>query len=119
MSLCDKCFAPGACCKNLFLSRGSEPRTVWLGSRDYIIGQLRRDGLPFEPAEPRGRWIDEASGSAYGAFTYSCPKLEANGRCGDYENRPDVCSGYVPRSDALCVHFHGEAGDPTVEMGIL
>jgi Fe-S-cluster containining protein len=119
MSLCDKCFAPGACCKGLSLSTAGAPRTLWLGEREYLIEQLRDAGLPFEPSEQLGQWTDDESGKDYASFSYNCPNLLPSGRCGDYENRPQVCSSYEPRQDSLCVHFHGEAGDPTIEMGLI
>lgn len=59
--------------------------------------------LPFQPTEIHGLFTDEDSGRRYVTYAYSCPELLPNGRCGIYENRPNVCRDYKPGTDALCV----------------
>lgn len=109
MSLCDKCYAPGACCKRFKLSCASgQPVTFW--TDEPIEDQLRAKGLPFEPVEQLGEWTDPDSGRMYAAFEYNCPLLRLDGRCGDYENRPNLCRQFEPGSDTLCVHYMGAEG---------
>lgn len=54
-----------------------------------------RYGLPFVPGEQRPD----------GTWAYACYNLGSDGRCTDYENRPDLCRRYVAGSDGLCVHY--------------
>lgn len=109
MSLCDKCYAPGQCCKRLRLYReGNASLTFWLD--EPTEKQLDALGLPFKPTEQIGEWLDEESGRRYGEFLFTCPRLLPNGRCGDYENRPDLCRRFEPGADPLCVHFQGAEG---------
>lgn len=109
MSLCDRCFNPGQCCRRLFLVDA----TFWVDQGiEGVRQQLRDFGLPFEPAEELGRWLDDESGREYGQFEFSCPKLTRAGRCSIYEERPACCRNYEPASDGLCCHFGGaEAGE--------
>lgn len=61
-----------------------------------------RYGLPFRPLrqteEARWRWW--------------CTNLLPSGRCGDYENRPEVCRIFVAGSDPLCVHYWAADEEP-------
>ena len=115
-SLCDKCFAPGTCCKRLRLSKGGDEVTFWDDEPEAVQTFLDGQKAPFEVIETLGPWPDEA-GRLYSAKTFGCPKLLPNGRCGDYENRPEICRIFEPASDQLCVHFRGaEAGDPTLAL---
>lgn len=119
MSLCDRCLAPGECCKLMHLSnQAGDPSTEWVdGGFDGIVKSLQLRGLPFEPVVEIGRWTDEESGREYANYLYRCTKLLPNGRCGIYEDRPDLCRRYEPASDRLCVHYLGaESGDPTVDQ---
>jgi len=36
---------------------------------------------------------------------FDCTKLGADGRCMDYENRPELCRVYQPQEDALCAEY--------------
>lgn len=109
-SLCDKCYAPGQCCQRLHLSSGGESLTLW--DDEDAVQQLRARGLPFVSVAKHGTWKDEESGRTYSEHVYSCPVLTSDGRCGDYDNRPEVCRIFEPASDGLCVHYGGaEAGD--------
>jgi Fe-S-cluster containining protein len=48
--------------------------------------------MPFLPAEQ-----DEN-----GEWRFACPLLGADGRCTDYERRPQICRNYEPGQDGLC-----------------
>lgn len=112
MSLCDKCFAPGACCRELALFSNGEEVRFWLDEGDAGGQQfLAERSYPFEPT-----WYSLPYGGPERQWFYAvfeCPKL-VDGRCSDYENRPGLCSRYEPKSCALCVMFAGESGDPTL-----
>ncbi|UGY15168.1 YkgJ family cysteine cluster protein [Bradyrhizobium septentrionale] len=109
MSLCDRCYAPGQCCRVMHLSQNGEPLTVW--TDEDVSAQARAHGLPFEPIAPLSSYVDPESGRPYATFEWTCPKLGADGRCTIYEDRPDVCRSFEAGSDPLCVHFNGaEAG---------
>ena len=95
MSACDFCFAPGRCCSGIKLNSGSWPGahvdTVLL-MYVYLAASWRNTG-PLMPLyrKPNGAWL------------FWCPTLTREGRCGDYEHRPDLCRNYEPMSDGLCV----------------
>lgn len=42
---------------------------------------------------------------APGWVFWSCKNLTPEGRCGDYENRPELCRTYEPGQDLLCVEY--------------
>ena len=109
MSICDRCYAPGQCCRVMHLSSNGEPMTVWT-DKD-VATQAHDRGLPFEPIAPMQTYIDPESGRPYAVFEWRCTKLAADGRCTIYADRPDVCRQFEALSDPLCVHFGGaEAG---------
>lgn len=97
-SLCDSCYAPGACCKHFTLFGCAAP-----GDRYKPLDEGRaaraiaHHGFPFEV-------IPDAGGAV------RCTRLQADGRCGDYENRPDLCRTLEPGMDPLCVHWRGAEG---------
>jgi Fe-S-cluster containining protein len=117
MSLCDKCYAPGQCCRRMHLT-GFDGLTFW--KDDYPIETARHlldsQGIPFSIHSIASSSKDE-NGREYIAFWYTCSLLLPNGRCGSYENRPQLCRDFEPASERLCVHYRGaEAGDPTVSI---
>lgn len=120
MSLCDACRAPGRCCTGFYLQNGDfgrgrpalevlvELATAWTGTAP-MLGAVRvhptfdltaiediQVGMPFMPLMRR---------PADGAWRFWCPVLRADGRCGDYENRPALCRDYQAGSDKLCAEF--------------
>lgn len=110
MSLCDQCYAPGNCCKRLQLIADGHSMTFWDETAGVDIQQaLDTRNLPFVVNEKIATWTDE-NGKAYSTYNYNCTKLLPNGRCGDYENRPELCRSYEPASDGLCVHYLGAEG---------
>ncbi len=101
---CDSCSDPGRCCRQFYLAtRENGTAEVRTGTtRDEARRQMEAKGWPFEPLDHRpfemdGQWID--------AWTFFCTKLLPNGRCGVYEDRPQLCRDYEPGSDALCVYY--------------
>ena len=124
MSLCDRCFAPGQCCKRItLLSADDTPLSTWVGEGE-AAKQMVKVGLPFEPLEhgPIFKTADDDPDDPAREFTvwsWRCPRLQPDGRCGDYENRPDLCRRFEPASNLLCVHWSGEAGDASAEWGHL
>lgn len=112
MSLCDQCYAPGACCRGFSLSGVDGGKTYWIDAGlEGVLEQLRAAGLPdFTPTVEVDRWVDEESGREYAYFKFACRALMPDGRCGNYENRPELCRTYEPGSDPICVHWRGAEG---------
>lgn len=104
MSLCAVCPVPGMCCKEFSLFRGTEimfPLETWQkDAEEYLL----RHNLPFKPIK-----IEQVLGRNpyYVTLRYSCPKLTPEGRCGIYQDRPEVCRKFVPGSSALCCFHKG------------
>lgn len=101
MNLCDTCPQPGHCCKSIHLSGGGLPT----GSADKqtaleALVEMAKRALPFVASEKREYWPGHLS------WWYTCPLLDNEGRCSDYENRPDLCREYQPLEDGLCVLHH-------------
>lgn len=88
MSLCDTCKDPGHCCREIPIW-GIEKTTL------EVIAYIVEQDWPFEIS-----YIHED-----GRGRYECRNLLPNGRCGDYENRPFICSDFVEASDRLCCHY--------------
>lgn len=117
MSICDKCYSPGRCCKSFVLFGADDKRaTLWV-DEDYNE-QLKERGLPFRFLEVDQVFEAEDAGRQYCSFVATCPLLGPDGRCTDYEARPKLCKIYEPQSSPLCIHFHSDAGDASAEYGI-
>lgn len=116
MSLCDSCFAPGACCKRINFKTGSKTASFWADEsvEDQLRAIMHADDaarpFPFVVLEMGERYTDPESGREYVAPTFTCSNLTPEGRCGDYENRPWLCRDFEPAMDALCVHYQGAEG---------
>jgi len=85
----------GHCCKRFVLQH---ERFDVGRSLKGVRRNLRKYDLPFNPIglEPT------KTGSKTWWFT--CPLLGKDGKCGDYENRPDLCRRFVPgNGDELCL----------------
>jgi Fe-S-cluster containining protein len=119
-SLCDKCYAPGACCKFLYLNLQEAGGGPWMTEVSHeavadIDRQLDLNVLPFEFIG--WVWLHKYDGEPLrGVPMFNCPQLLPNGRCGIYEDRPALCRNFEEGSEPLCVHYNGEAGDPTVPI---
>lgn len=105
-SMCDRCLAPGHCCKRLTLS-------------GTVDGERIQDPMSFEKAEhlalkARLWMMRPAHQREDGRWQWSCTQLLPNGRCGIYEDRPQLCRLYRPGEDGLCVHhWEKESDDAT------
>jgi hypothetical protein len=101
VSLCDICTSPGRCCTDLALSGGDKVRG-FLNDRDMTRERVEEvliaHNLPFKP-------LREEQKSDGMVWRFTCPKLTPEGRCGDYENRPNLCRDYQPGEDGLCVYY--------------
>lgn len=117
MSLCDRCYAPGACCKGFTLFRENRDEvTLWLD--EPFDDQMSTHGVPFA-ARAVGEPILDETGRPFTRVKFDCRRL-SNGRCADYESRPEVCRNFEAGSGSLCVHFDGaESGDGSAEFGRL
>lgn len=64
--------------------------------------ELRRLGLPFEPYVSH---VDRKANTV--DLLYNCPRLTPDGLCSAYEERPQMCRDFAPKSDCLCVLYTG------------
>lgn len=103
MSLCDTCREPGSCCSGFYLSspNGTGNFSVWETPLSPLILMATR-WLPFLPVV-RGPTLHCDEGDYYGIERWECPLLGDDGRCTDYDNRPQLCRDYVAGSDEICV----------------
>lgn len=118
MSACDTCRAPGFCCRNIRLF-GNRPSPAANGEVAFpasldtvrVLDEIQGEALPFKPVatretfEPRRLpdWDGPIIGETLQTWTWSCPRLGADGRCTDYENRPRMCRSFEPVVDTLCL----------------
>lgn len=116
-SVCDSCFVPGYCCRKLDLSNADGYLSTWAdqghaGARRLMI----ECDLPFEPIHVTSTSVDE-EGREWVTWRWSCPKLQPDGRCGIYEQRPLTCRSFEAGTDPLCVHYKGcESGDASAPL---
>jgi hypothetical protein len=98
MPLCQICPKPGACCSNFKLH--ANRIRAWY-AEDSWEEEAKADVYQYGISQfiPQIDCVDE--GRVY--VRYSCTKLGEDGRCTDYESRPQVCWSYAPRSCKLCV----------------
>jgi Fe-S-cluster containining protein len=91
-TLCDGCRAPGACCRILSLAGEEGP----LGPRSSLLeisALLATAALPFVPLVR----LDD------GVVLFWCPHLGRDGRCGEYDHRPELCRDYREGSGVICI----------------
>lgn len=98
MSACDKCKAPGNCCKGFVLST-YYGLTNW---REEATADMERRGVPFfAPIRPAPNIYGRDEIQCF----FECTRLGPDGRCTSYADRPNVCKIYEPKSDRLCAEF--------------
>ena len=95
----------GHCCKRFSLSPiGKMPSANWnIKTFKGVMRQMRKRKLPFRPLE-----LSAVNGAgekiAEKIWWFTCPLLGKDGKCGDYENRPNTCKNFVPgNGDMLCL----------------
>ncbi|MCH8243551.1 MAG: hypothetical protein IH897_13215 [Planctomycetes bacterium] len=116
-SACDTCRDPGYCCRNIGLSvlfpaemhRGevdkhiAEATCPWTGEDDG------GEKMPFmHPIRVTTRYAYRGQHKPHGVkWGFSCDRLGKDGRCMQYEDRPEVCRNYEPKTDLLCIEYQG------------
>lgn len=120
MSLCDSCYAPGQCCRDLSLFSEGHPVTVW-ADEDAAARLSEKIGAHwFVPVAASGEYVVpvdalEDAGRTYRTHRWGCRALGPDGRCTVYDDRPQLCRDFAPGSDPLCVHWQGaESGEESV-----
>jgi Fe-S-cluster containining protein len=113
MTLCDRCVDPGMCCKDIRLSYNHPGITklevmAWLAS---VHCEEFNIGLPFIPdirsLNPLFRVDHDVPLCPIEmTWTYQCINLTEDGRCGDYENRPQLCRDHKPGHHQPCIMNH-------------
>lgn len=101
MSLCNLCPDPGYCCRGLVLTSDkkgdvtAKDGTLVFPAEEGIWAvheYIERNKMPFQPVDiERSYRID---GKKYNSWTLNCPKLQRDGRCGAYEDRPENCRNF-------------------------
>jgi Fe-S-cluster containining protein len=102
VSPCETCSSPGSCCRGFVLSLNDIPKANW-----ESIARSRLDGYGLTYFRIEEALRSEVTLDGCVGIRCSCDKLDKDGRCGDYENRPNVCRVYEPLSDNLCAEFVG------------
>lgn len=122
MSTCDSCRDPGHCCRSFRVDRHFKPETTRAevtehlrnGTDDFSEGTTY-EVLPFDPQIRNGgfyAWPNEEVPHSV-MWTFSCPKLGADGRCTIYDTRPELCQTFEPKSVALCIEYDVKPEDIT------
>lgn len=99
MSTCDTCHDPGACCKSFTLSIARDWEEYAKTTPLHALVTMAVYWLPFSP---KGIGTDPNQ-----RMRWSCGLLDVNGRCSDYENRPELCHHYQAGDDGMCAEFIG------------
>jgi Fe-S-cluster containining protein len=109
MTACDTCRVPGFCCTNIRLFTPSGEFTIWdTDEPGQALRERQPEPLPFLPLAKLRTF--KAPEGAYSTWGWTCTRLTAEGRCGDYENRPALCRSFVPIEDLRCLMRYGEDG---------
>lgn len=96
MSSCDACTSPGACCSGFVLNLPVFDEVTW---REDAVAALARHGIDY--MVPAGRFFSPSTGGM-DTIRYHCTRIGTDGRCTDYENRPQLCHDYQAGQDMLC-----------------
>ena len=90
----------GYCCRRFYIhrERGKKPLAFPMSSKG-VMRFLRKNGLHF--MQPL---MMSTSERYWGSWWVTCTRLGGDGRCMDYENRPDFCRDFIPGGeDKLCL----------------
>lgn len=88
----EHCPKPGYCCREFSIDVKGFGILGEHDSQD-LLDYIKEKQLPFVLS----RYDEE-----FGAWRVTCPKLNANGRCDIYNQRPKICRDYQPQQDSLC-----------------
>jgi len=103
MVLCDICPDPGLCCRNF-----DSTLTYWDDAQPEEVQQyidfLNGGPMPWIPRGP-GTKKFESGGRQYSHWKFDCRKLDSNGRCTIYADRPRACRTFIPGATEICA-FH-------------
>jgi Fe-S-cluster containining protein len=106
VSTCDTCRSPGSCCNGLVLNRHFSSENWRDEAREFVNKYGIHYLVPVRPHAP-------SNDGTSTAVMFDCTRLGVDGRCTDYENRPELCRIYEPASDRLCAEYvHTLAGIP-------
>ena len=101
---CDTCRAPGSCCYRFPLTVNFNIR-YWKEEATRLLEEHNWPHIvPVSPWPP----LLASEVGAHGGRTqvlFSCIKLTSEGRCGDYENRPEFCASFEVADDGLCAEY--------------
>jgi len=121
VGLCETCIDPGHCCRAIRIpvlwpadmSREEVRKHVRAGTSppsgnpdNPVVGEP----LPtFDPIRRASYHAKKQEGPPEAVtWRFSCSALDsASGRCGIYENRPQICRNFEAGSNPLCVHYEG------------
>lgn len=113
-SLCDSCWSPGHCCNDIILLDQNGGVTFWADEGEEGVQRWLDDRrYPFKIKSKAEFKTDD--GRAYWQVWFGCKWLGENGRCRGYDDRPDICRRYEPKSCSLCIMCTGESGDGSAE----
>jgi len=117
MNACDSCRDPGHCCRSFHIPRHFKPEQT----REEIRELLRKgldgferkcESVPFEPLIRSNLYGEEGATEPYSVtWSFSCPMLKTDGRCGIYEDRPQVCRNYEAGTDQICIEYEPKLED--------
>ena len=101
MTLCDHCIDPGLCCRLISLSADPQVLTrlealAWIASVQPASHEI---GLPFIPEE---RQRHDDGREPFERWHWSCIYLTTEGRCSNYEGRPNLCRTFMAGIDQPC-----------------
>src|SRR5689334_12410170 len=116
---CDRCVAPGTCCKSFELSKefaiGQTPESLkkWLEENNFPFTPLIRSNIYCTSenshiANSAVHWVEK--------WRFACTKLGEDGRCTIYEDRPDLCKKYTAGCDTMCIHMRLPNGQPIIPL---
>lgn len=107
--ICNNCHSPGSCCSGFQLMSlvGWEYPEDIEQKKLKAVETLKSLGMdyfvPHQVHLPSPVYMAEYNGKV--SMTFRCTKL-VNGRCSDYDNRPNTCINYKPMEDDLCKVKH-------------
>lgn len=95
-----KCSGCASCCKLACSEFSPEELKQKAKNNDNFARQFTSIFIPYENKEeartiyPEYFQLLEEKFGEEEVYFYHCPKLTANNRCSDYENRPDICRDF-------------------------